>query len=241
MSLYLYAIVNTLNHKPLHLAEQIDYLWQGAMALYGSTPEISTEEVEQMIADRLAEERMPRGGNLIELRIEHTDGRLSLSLHNPTTTIYDGYAYLSLRPEAVIINHELPFSRWRTACSALTTEFGAEFAERQGAGLALRADRNGNLVSAGDNPLFLVRNGRVHTLPVELGGRHSVERDLMFRLCSLAGVEIVESETPLDRLDEWEEIIIFEPSGIRSVGSCSGRTFDYSIALRLERHIGKLL
>ena len=193
-----------------------------------------------MIATRLRDEGMPRGGVTIELRAEHTDRGWHLSLHNPTPTIYDGYSYLSLRPTAVIINHELPFSRWRTTCSALTTEFGAEFAERNGAGIALRADRAGNLVSAGDNPLFLVSGGKVYTLPVSEGGRDSVERDLMFRLCQKAGIEIMEAATPLDRLDEWEEIMVFEPCGVRSIGSCSGRSFDYSIALRLERHIDKL-
>lgn len=241
MSLYLYAVINTLGYRPLHLAEHLHKMWEGAQTLYGTTPNQSEEEIEQMITDRLSEERMPRGGNTIELRAELSDGNWILSLHNPTPTIYDGYSYLSLRPSAVIINHELPFSRWRTTCSALTTEFGADFAERQGAGVALRADRNRNLVSCGDNPLFCVRDGMLHTLPVGSGGRDSVERDLMFRLCALAGVPIIEGPTPLDALGEWDEIIIFEPCGVRSIGSCSGYSFDYSIALRLERFLHKLL
>ena len=241
MSLYLYAVINTLDHRPLHLSEHLRKMWEGAQTLYGTTPSQTVEDVERMITERLSEERMPRGGNTVELRAELSDGFWTLSLHNPTPTIYDGYSYLSLRPSAVIINHELPFSRWRTTCSALTTEFGADFAERQGAGVALRADRNGNLVSCGDNPLFCVRDGVVYTLPVDSGGRDSVERDLMFRLCHLAGVQIVESPTPLDALGEWEEIIIFEPCGVRSIGTCSGYSFDYSIALRLERFLHRLL
>ncbi len=241
MSLYLYAVVNTLGHRPIHLSEHLRKMWEGAQTLYGTSPNQSVGEVERMITERLSQERMPRGGNTIELRAELNGGSWSLSLHSPTPTIYDGYSYLSLRPTAVIINHELPFSRWRTTCSALTTEFGADFAERQGVGVALRADRNGNLVSCGDNPLFCVRDGVIHTLPVSDGGRDSVERDLMFRLCALAGVQIVESPTPVEMLGEWEEIIIFEPCGIRSIGSCSGFSFDYSIALRLERFLHKLL
>lgn len=241
MSLYLYATLNTLNHRPLHLSEHLHKLWEGAKALYGSTPDMDVADIEQMVVERLGNERMPRGGNLIKMRIEHSSDGWRVSLHNPTPTIYEGYSYLTLRPSALIINHELPFSRWRTTCSSLTTEFGQEFAERNGAGIALRADRAGNLISSGDNPLFLVSKGRLHTLPIEDGGRNSVERDLMFRLCRYAGIEILESHTPLDRLDQWEEIIIFEPNGIRSVGSCSGHSFDYSIALRLERYLHRLL
>ncbi|MBO5903379.1 MAG: aminotransferase class IV [Tidjanibacter sp.] len=242
MSLYLYAIINTLGYRPLHLTAHLHKMWEGAQTLYGTTPSQTEVEVEQMIMDRLSEERMPRGGNTIELRAEQSGGHWTLSLHNPTPTIYEGYSYLSLRPSAVIINHELPFSRWRTSCSALTTEFGADFAERQEAGVAIRADRNGNFVSCGDNPLFCVRNGVVYTLPVSSGGRDSVERDLMFRLCALAGVPIIESFTPIDNLGgEWDEIIIFEPCGVRSIGSCSGYTLDYSTALRLEQFVHKLL
>ncbi len=238
---YLYTRINTLSHKPLHLQEHLCELSAGAEALYGSTPELDAKQVERDIIDLLRRERMPLGGNIVELRATpRTDGRWVTSLLDPQTTLYDGYSLHSLRPEAVIINHELPFERWRTECSALCADFAADYARRRGADVALRANRAGNLVSSADNPLFLVRNRMLHTLPLSKGGRGSVERELMFKLAQMAGMQIVECDTPVDELDLWEELIIFGPTGIQAIGSCSGRIMGYSTALALEKYLPRL-
>ncbi len=241
MTPYLYTRLNTLGHKPFHLNEHLMELSEGCQALYGSAPQLNAEDMEREIGSLFRQEGMPRGGNTIELRASlNSDGRWITSLLNPQTTIYNGYSLHSLRPEAVIINHELPFERWRTECSALCADFAAHYAERCGAGMALRANRAGNLVSAADNPLFLLRNGVLHTLPLAKGGRGSVERKLMFRLAQMAGVRVVESDTPVDELDLWEELILFGPTGIQAIGSCSGRTMGYSTALALEKYLPRL-
>jgi hypothetical protein len=156
------------------------------------------------------------------------------------STPYDGYSLLSLRPKAAIANYEIPFEKHQTAVSLTAARFADSFAQRNGSGIALRANRAGSLISSGDNPLYALRGDTLLTTPIEKGARPSAERELMASLCQMAGVKLIEQEIATDQLGQMEEVFAFTPVGIQMIGSASEVKFHSIVAHALEPHLATL-
>ena len=234
---FLYQTINTIEHKTLYLKKHLDKLSASFRTLYGRELELNQKKIERQIANLLHEGRLPYGGNTVNLIILPDGEETNIIIEHNKMTLYDGYAVMSLRPKAIIVNYEIPFERHLTSVSMQTAGFMNSFAQRSGLNMAIRANRKGLLISAGDYPLFAVKDNIISTVPIEDGGRDCAERDLMFMLCNQAGRNICEQPVNVNDLKSFDEIIIFTPTGLQSVLCCNNIYFHSSMASILDKEL----
>ncbi len=232
---YLYQTVNTYDHRTLYLKEHLDCLNASHQALYGKPLELSPQKIERQTANLLHENRMPFGGNTVNIIVMPDSDGPDIVIEHNRTTIYKGFSIQSLRPRAIITNYEIPFEQHMTSVSEQTAAFMNSVAQRSSMNIAIRANRRGLLISAGDYPLFAVRNGQIFTVPVSEGARVCAERDLMFRLCRQAGVVLNEQDVRVSDLKSFDELMIFTPMGLQSVLCCNSIYFHSGMASRLDK------
>lgn len=239
---YVYAAVNTLGHKPLYLERHLHYAASSYEKLYGKKPELDMGKISFQIPKLLYENRLPARSNIVNIYLlpeygEKRTKKPTVIMSVAKTTVYQGYELLSLRPKSVVANYEIPFAEHRTAVSLTAAGYMDEFAARSGAHISLRTNRSGNLVSAGDYPVFAVKQGKVMTPEAARGAGESVERELMVKACERASVELEERDIAFGELPDIEEIMVFNHSGIQSVLSCGGMYFYNLTALELEKQL----
>lgn len=238
---WIYATINTLMHKPLHLHSKLHYVLDSYKTLYGTMPKIEAKELEREIRDLLYFGLYPEGGNTVTLYLIPTEngGCRRLLLHEMATP-YDGYGLLTVRPKAIIANYEIPFGKHQTNVSMTAAKFADSYACSRGYDVALRADRNGTLHSSGDNPLYALRGNTLLTTPADKGARPSVERELMARIAEMAGVKIVEEELRVEDVANYEELLVFTPVGIQSIYSLGDMRLGNIYANLLSKHLTAL-
>ena len=236
-----YSIINTLGHKPLHLSIKLRYALDSFEALYGIRPTLTVKEVAAEIYSLLHFGLYPEGGNTVILTLEPTkDGGCSRQIFHRAITPYEGYGLLSIRPRATIANYEIPFERHQTSISLSAAQFTTHYAGRTQQATALRASRAGVLLSSEDSPLVAVQGFRLLTAPIAEGGRSSAEREILFRLARLAGLEIVEESPLVEDIETYNEIFVMTPVGILSVYSVGEFTLENIYAHILSKHLKAL-
>lgn len=80
-------------------------------------------------------------------------------------SLYDGYAFRSLQPEAVTVGYDLTLSEAPTSAREAAAQLARRLAERRGAEVAVRCDSAGILRSADDAPLLAIAGRTVLTAP----------------------------------------------------------------------------
>lgn len=236
-----YAIINTLGHKPLHLGAKLSQVIGSFETLYGTRPSITAKDISTEIYNLLHFGLYPEGGNTVTLWLLPThDGGCRRHIIHKATTPYEGYGLLSITPRATIANYEIPFERHQTSLSLSAAQFATNYAERTAGAIALRASRAGNLLSADDSPLVVVKGFRLLTAPVAEGGRESVERELLFRLAKMAGLEIKEETPTVEEIDSYDEIMVMTPVGIMSIHSVGDIHLANIYAHILAKHLSAL-
>lgn len=242
---WVYAAVNTDAHEPLLLERHLYHAANSYARLHGVVPELDATAIGIRIRDLLQAGGMPTTGNIVNIYMvppadRNGHGPDVIIMHD-RTTIYRGYDVVSLRPRAVVVNYEVPFSGHRTAVSHIAARYMEDFAVSSGANIALRANRQGKLVSSGDYPVFAVADGEVFTPAPDRGPGESVERELMFRACRLAGISITERDIETSELSALDEIMVFDHTGIRCILSI-GENFYYNLlGDRLEKEMGRIM
>ncbi len=240
---YIHATVNTAAHRALHLNKHLAYAAASYSKLYGSAPQFDAARLREHIAALLDADRMPRLGNIVRLYLlppqRNGTSAPDLLLSVDHSTIYRGYELASIRPKAVLTNYEIPFCGHRTAVSLTTSRYMQTFAERSGCHVALHCNRAGYLVSCGEYPVFLARDGVLFTPPAETFAA-CTERDLMFRACSLAGIPVTERPIAASELPDADELMVFNHTGLQSLLSLGNYYFYNLLALRIEKVLGTL-
>ena len=181
---------------------------------------------------------MPRLGNIVRIYLlpsqrsgDAVPDLLAMADHS---TIYRGYELISIRPKAILTNYEIPFCGHRTAVSLTTSRYMQAFAERTGCHVALHCNRAERLISCGEYPVFLARDGALFTPPAETFPA-CTERDLMFRACSLAGIPITERNIAASEIPGADELMVFNHTGLQSLLSLGNYYFYNLLALRIEK------
>ena len=228
---YVHAAVNTSAHSPLYLEKHLAYAAESYRKLYGTVPQFDTMQLREGIEALLDADRMPRLGNIVRIYLlpsqrsgDAVPDLLAMADHS---TIYRGYELISIRPKAILTNYEIPFCGHRTAVSLTTSRYMQAFAERTGCHVALHCNRAERLISCGEYPVFLARDGALFTPPAETFPA-CTERDLMFRACSLAGIPITERNIA-------DELMVFNHTGLQSLLSLGNYYFYNLLALRIEK------
>lgn len=144
-------------------------------------------------------------------------------------SLYDGYALRSLQPEAVTLRYDLPLTEAPTSAREAAAQLARRMAERAGADVAVRCDREGILREADDAPLFAVAGHTVLAAP----GTQSVERELAVRAVRAAGLELREESFGCGELPRIDELFFADHRGITALARCDGQPLMSLIAERI--------
>ena len=144
-------------------------------------------------------------------------------------SLYDGYALRSLQPEAVTLRYDLPLTEAPTSAREAAAQLARRMAERAGADVAVRCDREGILREADDAPLFAVAGHTVLAAP----GTQSVERELTVRAVRAAGLELREEPFGCGELPRIDELFFADHRGITALARCDGQPLMSLIAERI--------
>lgn len=223
--LYLYQTVHLARGRARNAEAHAARLDAASRELFGRgyAPARLAARIEALAAA----ERYPTGVSGF-VRIElGADGEERLT---PTgVSLYDGYALRSLQPEAVTLRYDLPLTEAPTSAREAAAQLARHMAERAGADVAVRCDREGILREADDAPLFAVAGHTVLTAP----GTQSVERELAVRAVRAAGLELREEPFGCGELPRIDELFFADHRGITALARCDGQPLMSLIAERI--------
>lgn len=223
--LYLYQTVHLARGRARNAEAHAARLDAASRELFGRgyAPARLAARIEALAAA----ERYPTGVSGF-VRIElGADGEERLT---PTgVSLYDGYALRSLQPEAVTLRYDLPLTEAPTSAREAAAQLARRMAERAGADVAVRCDREGILREADDAPLFAVAGHTVLAAP----GTQSVERELAVRAVRAAGLELREEPFGCGELLRIDELFFADHRGITALARCDGQPLMSLIAERI--------
>ena len=223
--LYLYQTVHLARGRARNAEAHAARLDAASRELFGRgyAPARLAARIEALAAA----ERYPTGVSGF-VRIElGADGEERLTPAG--VSLYDGYALRSLQPEAVTLHYDLPLTEAPTSAREAAAQLARRMAERAGADVAVRCDREGILREADDAPLFAVAGHTVLAAP----GTQSVERELAVRAVRAAGLELREEPFGCGELPQIDELFFADHRGITALARCDGQPLMSLIAERI--------
>lgn len=223
--LYLYQTVHLARGRARNAEAHAARLDAASRELFGRgyAPARLAARIEALAAA----ERYPTGVSGF-VRIElGADGEERLTPAG--VSLYDGYALRSLQPEAVTLRYDLPLTEAPTSAREAAAQLARRMAERAGADVAVRCDREGILREADDAPLFAVAGHTVLAAP----GTQSVERELAIRAVRAAGLELREEPFGCGELPRIDELFFADHRGITALARCDGQPLMSLIAERI--------
>ena len=223
--LYLYQTVHLARGRARNAEAHAARLDAASRELFGRgyAPARLAARIEALAAA----ERYPTGVSGF-VRIElGADGEERLTPAG--VSLYDGYALRSLQPEAVTLRYDLPLTEAPTSARKAAAQLARRMAERAGADVAVRCDREGILREADDAPLFAVAGHTVLAAP----GTQSVERELTVRAVRAAGLELREEPFGCGELPRIDELFFADHRGITALARCDGQPLMSLIAERI--------
>ena len=223
--LYLYQTVHLARGRARNAEAHAARLNAASRELFGRgyAPARLAARIEALAAA----ERYPTGVSGF-VRIElGADGEERLTPAG--VSLYDGYALRSLQPEAVTLRYDLPLTEAPTSAREAAAQLARRMAERAGADVAVRCDREGILREADDAPLFAVAGHTVLAAP----GTQSVERELAVRAVRAAGLELREEPFGCGELPRIDELFFADHRGITALARCDGQPLMTLVAERI--------
>ena len=223
--LYLYQTVHLARGRARNAEAHAARLDAASRELFGRgyAPARLAARIEALAAA----ERYPTGVSGF-VRIElGADGEERLTPAG--VSLYDGYALRSLQPEAVTLRYDLPLTEAPTSAREAAAQLARHMAERAGADVAVRCDREGILREADDAPLFAVAGHTVLAAP----GTQSVERELAVRAVRAAGLELCEEPFGCGELPRIDDLFFADHRGITALARCDGQPLMSLIAERI--------
>ena len=223
--LYLYQTVHLARGRARNAEAHAARLNAASRELFGRgyAPARLATRIEALAAA----ERYPTGVSGF-VRIElGADGEERLTPAG--VSLYDGYALRSLQPEAVTLRYDLPLTEAPTSAREAAAQLARRMAERAGADVAVRCDREGILREADDAPLFAVAGHTVLAAP----GTQSGERELAVRAVRAAGLELREEPFGCGELPRIDELFFADHRGITALARCDGQPLMSLIAERI--------
>ena len=202
--LYLYQTVHLARGRARNVAGHIAVLDAASRELFGRPYAPAAERLAKRIETLSAAERYPAGVSgfvRIELDPDGTERLLPAGV-----SLYDGYAFRSLQPEAVTVGYDLTLSEAPTSAREAAAQLARRLAERRGAEVAVRCDSAGILGSADDAPMLAVR---------------------------AAGLELSEEAFGRADLPSLDELFFADHRGVTSLSRCDGLPLMTFVAERI--------
>ena len=143
--LYLYQTVHLARGRARNVAGHIAVLDAASRELFGRPYAPAAERLAKRIETLSAAERYPAGVSgfvRIELDPDGTERLLPAGV-----SLYDGYAFRSLQPEAVTVGYDLTLSEAPTSAREAAAQLARRLAERRGAEVSEEAFGRADLPS----------------------------------------------------------------------------------------------
>lgn len=213
------------------LREHVAVLREAARTLFGIAYAPDSAQLTARIAAVAARERYPSGVSgfmRIELEPDGTERLLPAGV-----SLYKGYALRSLTPAGITMQYDTPLTDAPTSAREAAGQLAQQLAERSGAAVAVRCDREGVLLAADEAPLFAVKGRTILTSPAP----QSVERMLGLRAAAALGLEVIEHPMEKAALPLLDELFYIDHRGVTALSHCDGHPY---MALTAERIAGAM-
>lgn len=237
---YVYQTIFTSDYRPRMLPAHLDILRTAALRLYGQAPDIDETELLELVPGLLLRNHYPAGYCEIDIRFRVHDGRAHTFVTAGPIVIYNGRELTGARPRAIVTGYDIPFEGIGTGFSRSAAEYAAGYVRRQGADVAIRSKRDGEVTGAGEWPLFGVRNREIVTPPLDSGARDSVERRLVLQAAARRHIPLCEETVSRDDLSTFSELFYCMPQGITAIESCGTVRYLRGMVVLLAEELGRM-
>lgn len=226
--LYLYQTVHLARGRARNVAGHIAVLDAASRELFGRPYAPAAERLAKRIETLSAAERYPAGVSgfvRIELDPDGTERLLPAGV-----SLYDGYAFRSLQPEAVTVGYDLSLSEGSAPpAREAAAQLARRLAERRGAESPWRCDSAGILRSGRRRAAAGHRRPHRPNSP----GPASVERRLAMLAVRAAGLELREEAFGRADLPSLDELFFADHRGVTSLSRCDGLPLMTFVAERI--------
>lgn len=226
---YLYQTLHRLGGEVRLLGVHIATLDTASRRLFGRPYAPDAAQLAARIEALAAAERYPAGvSGFIRLEIgpEGDEQLLPAGI-----SLYRGYAFRSLQPDAVTLPYEIPFSGAPTSVREAAAVWARLEAQQRGADIAVRCDAQGVFRAADDAPLLGISGHTVRIAP----GLACVERQLAMQAVHAAGLELHEETFGRDDLPQLDELFYVDHRGVTALSHCDGMPLMTLLAERVAQ------
>lgn len=224
---YLYQTVHVFDGECLCLREHLAVLDRWSRTLFGSPGPQDTLKVGAAVAALAGQEAPGSDRSKFVRLVLPASGALRLEFEG--VSLYRGYDLRSLMPEAVTLQYEPPLFDAPTSAREAAVQLARQYAGLQGASVAVRCDRDGNVAAADEAALFAIRGKRVYAPP----GEGTVGRSLAAWSVRAAGLELVEAPLGQDELPRMDELFFIDHRGVTALSRCDGQPYMAILAERI--------
>ena len=222
----LYQIVHCRHNRPRCLEEHLALLAREYHALWGVRPTLLVEQFRGQLTQLLHRERYSSAvSSFVRIDLNREGNIVFTPLGS---SLYDGYALRSIRPNACTLPYEIPFDRPYTSAAEAAYALAEECARSQGFEAAVRCDREGVCYAVGAAQLFAIGGGVLYTSLAP----YSVEAKIITLAAERLRLRLDIHPLKREELQRYEELFTVDHRGITSLAHCDGHPF---MALRTER------
>lgn len=228
--LYVYRTIVTLGHRALCLDACLGELREAAEELLHGAPSLDVTETDHLISDFLRRNGYPAAmPAYVELRC-YLSGEVVLL--GGEVSPYPQLGMRLLMPAGATVTYDLPLSECRSSVSRAVGEAARAVAEKRGAKVAVRLDRDGFVHSADEAELFVIKEYTIMTprVPQTVEGVHVL--DAIRR----AGLQLQVCPISQEVLSEVDEIFYADHRGITALGSINGTPLMHILAEKIGAH-----
>lgn len=214
------------HNQPRLVAEHLTVLTRAAKSLWGFDYRPDVAAITSRIEELLRTERYPATVSaFVRLTLDSSGEEQLLSLG---TSLYDGYALRSLRPDCCTLPYRHPFEEPISSSALACDTLAASVACRRGYDAAIRCNDEGVCYAIADAPLFAVRDGELYTSIAPA----TATAQLLASAAAKRGIPLHITPILVRELSRYDELFVVDHRGITSVAHCNGHPF---ILLRAER------
>ena len=210
----LYQIVHCHHNRPRFVAEHHALLTRSAERLWGVKPAMTAAQLTSAIEQLLQRERYSQAVSAF-VRVDlMSDGAVQLTPLG--SSLYEGYALRSLRPECCTLRYELPFAEPCSTAAEACHALAEEVARSSGFEAAVRCDATGVLRSLGDAHLFAGHGGALYTSETPT----SVEGRLLIKAAERLHLRCYVQPLTAEKINRYEELFAVDYRGITALARC---------------------
>lgn len=221
--------------RPRLVAEHLAVMRQAAKSLWGVDLKDDIKTLSMRIEQLLHTERYPETVSAFVRLTLDTEGELQLLPLG--TSLYDGYALRSLRPDCCTLPYRHPFEEPTTSAAAACDALAASVAHQRGYDAAIRCSDEGYCFAIADAPLFGLRDGALYTsvAPATATAR------LLALATQAIGLTLRIEPIRCSELSRFDELFVVDHRGITSIAHCNGHPFMQLRAERLAEEMERLV